>query len=46
MLQTIIDNSDLLLTLGFFAALFGFAFPNTLGNGNAEFYARLEQQRK
>ncbi|MEZ2307122.1 hypothetical protein [Caballeronia sp. Lep1P3] len=46
MLQTILENRDLLLTLGFLTALFGFAFPTTFGNGNAEFYAQLEQQGK
>jgi hypothetical protein len=46
MLQIIIDHRDLLLTLAFVTALFGFAFPDTFGNGNAKFCAQLKQQDK
>ncbi|WP_153135357.1 hypothetical protein [Paraburkholderia agricolaris] len=44
MLQIVIENRDLLIVLGFCTLMFGLLFPETFGNGNAEFYKQLERE--
>ncbi|SEC00191.1 hypothetical protein SAMN02787142_0701 [Burkholderia sp. WP9] len=46
MLQIVIENRDLLIVLGFCTLMFGLLFPETFGNGNAEFYKQLERESR